>query len=229
MIQENVVDLREPLSCPRPLTEILSRVRTDERFNVVSHLVGAVLSGIATLALILPALGIPSPAKALGFAVYGICTLVSYLASAAYHSTRGVLRQRLRRCDRATIYFAIAGCYTPVMLIGLPTTIGMAALGSVWAMATVCAIREFRFATGNPPRSIASYVLMGSGLVVGSEHLVTALTQQGVAWLIAACAIYFVGALVLCCRFIPRHHEIWHVFVLAGNACTFIVMRYYLA
>jgi len=229
MIQENVVSRPRPLSSLRPLAEILSGMRADERFNVMSHLVGALLSGIGTLALVLPALRIASPGKVLAFGVYGICTVGSYLASIAYHAARGDLRVRRRRCDRATIYFAIAGCYTPVVMIGFQTTVGMVALGSVWGIAAVSAIREFRPATGGPPRSIASYILMGSGFLVASGHLVTVLTLQGLAWLMAACAIYLVGALVLYCPSIPRHHEIWHVFVLLGNACTFIVMRYYLA
>jgi hemolysin III len=194
-----------------------------ERFNVCTHLLGALLTVAGMLVLVAPPVARGETKKALGFAIYGLTLFLAYVASTLYHCTRGETRDLLRRYDRITIYLVIAGTYTPVALLKLPPAWGGLLLVVVWALASAGSVAELRLGGRRPP-SVALYLLMGWMSVVALGPLVDALSWSGVAWLGVGGVFYTLGAINLRFDLVPRSHEVWHVLVLAGSGCHFAVM-----
>jgi hemolysin III len=195
-----------------------------ERFNVSSHLMGSILTAFATIALIDLAADRGRLLAAVGFGVYGIGIFASYLSSAAYHAARGRKRVLLRRYDRAAIHLAIAAGQTPVALLALPFPLAPAVLGIVWGLALLGVSRELRPRPRSERRSVIFYLLNGWGILLFHGYLTDSISTAGIAWLLSSGVLYSVGAAIMSCRFVPRNHEIWHVLVLAGNACHFLAV-----
>src|ERR1700674_5590952 len=108
-------------------------MRIREPVNAGSHLVGLVLAGGGTVALLRMAQG---TAEAVAFGVYGACLILLYAASTVYHSLPlPAHRLRpLRTLDHIAIYFLIAGTYTPLALVTLQGPWGWTLLVAAWGI-----------------------------------------------------------------------------------------------
>jgi len=203
---------------------VLARVPAAERFNVWSHLVGSALATVATIALVDLAVNRGHLLAAAGFGTYGIGLFSSYLSSAAYHAARGRKRILLRRYDRAAIHVAIAGGNTPIALLALPFPLAPSVLGIVWGLALLGVWKELRPGPRSERRSVVFFLLSGWGIFLSHGYLADSISTAGFGWLLSSGILYTVGAVIMSCRFVPRNHEIWHVLVLAGNACHFLAV-----
>ena len=90
-----------------------------ERFNSISHLIGAVLALIGAAVLVSLAGAGGGAIRIVSFSVYGLTLFLLYLFSTLYHSLRGPAKQILRVFDHHAIYLLIAGSYTPFCLVAL--------------------------------------------------------------------------------------------------------------
>jgi hemolysin III len=198
-----------------------------ERFNAFTHLAGAIATLGGLLVLVVPPLLDGEIKKVLGFAVYGVTLLLAYVASTAYHSARGAARDLYRRYDRMAIYLLIAGTYTPVTLLALPPKWGWPLLIAAWALAGIGSVAELFAGRQKKTLSVALYLFMGWMSLVALRPLVESLAPAAVIWLGAGGVLYTLGAINLRFALSPRSHEVWHVLVLAGSACHFAVMLFY--
>lgn len=211
------------------------RCRVREPFNGLSHLAGAVLSVVGLLFLLGVSAG--KPWHLTGCAVYGASLVLLYLASTLYHSlpaTPGRV-ERLLIFDQVAIYLLIAGTYTPLCLVPLRGPWGWSTLGTIWGIAL--AGITLRIAWRRAPEWIAVvlYLVMGWLSVVVLKPLGSALPGAALGWLFGGGIVYTVGAAVFASQR-PRlwpgrfsSHELWHVFVLAGSACHFVLMACFVA
>lgn len=207
-----------------------------EPMNALTHALGVLLSVAGGVVLLVLSAG--DARRTVAFAVYAASLVVLYLASTLLHAVRarpGVLR-RLRVFDHAAIYLLIAGTYTPITLVTLAEVSpawGWSLFGVAWGAAGLGVL--FKLAWLDAPRwlSTALYVAMGWMAVVAIAPLVQALPWSALAWLFAGGAFYSVGALVYARKRPdpwPRvfgYHEIWHLFVLAGSVCHYVLMLRY--
>jgi len=221
MIKENETHVLSALPLPVSLSEVLLAGFSEERFNVFSHLAGAFLNSIVAFALAARALEKSQPAPAFGLAAFGLCMTVGYIASVFYHAAQGDARPRFRRWDRASIYVAIAGFHTANIMIGIPFAVRFPLLVAVWGMTLFFSLREVRAPESYQRNSVLPYVLLAWGGLLSWKFLAQAVTSGELAWVIASSLAYMIGVVVVRCGFIPKNHEIWHVLVLAGNACAF--------
>src|SRR5690554_4390757 len=109
-----------------------------ERFNSISHLVGAILA-VAGLGALL-AVGIQSrdPAMITSFSIFGFTLVLLYTMSTLYHSLRQrELKSVFRKLDHITIYLLIAGTYTPYMVVSLGDIAGYRMLCIIWGLALI--------------------------------------------------------------------------------------------
>ena len=200
-------------------------------FSGLSHLVGAVLSAIGMVFLLVQAWG--KPWHVVSFAIYGVSLVFLYMASTLYHLLK-VSPQRedhLYGLDRAAIYTLIAGTYTPICLLVLPPAWGWSLLGVVWGMAVIGIVIDILTRRKTPDwLQAVIYLVTGWAAVVALGPLVRNLPLAGLIWLGAGCLIYSLGA-VVCVTNRPRlrpgifgAHDLWHVMVLAGSACHFVLM-----
>jgi hemolysin III len=209
--------------------------RIKEPFCGISHGVGIVLSVVALVVLLVVANGRPWHTAA--FAVYGASLIFLYTASTVYHTVNGTPRQvhRLMRLDHAAIFCLIAGSYTPICLIALRGPWGYSLLAIVWALAAVGILLTLLQKHDVEWPRIVLYVLMGWGSLFALEPLRVALGPGGFAWLIAGGVVYSIGTVIFAIdkpHLWPGKfsaHDLWHLFVLGGSACHFVVMLRYVA
>lgn len=197
--------------------------------SALSHLLGAILAIVATIILLM---AVHQPLERLGMAVFGATLICLYAASTIYHALdiSAKVNLILRKIDHAMIYVLIAGTYTPICLIALKGAWGTYLLITIWAIALAgIALTLLWF---EAPRRLTTiiYVLMGWLAVVATLPLQQAIGWVGLAWLLGGGIFYTVGAVIYATKR-PRitfplvgFHEIFHIFVLAGSFCHFILM-----
>ncbi len=201
-----------------------------ERFNSISHLVGAALAVAGTAVLVVLAARLGDPWKIVGFSIYGAMLVALYTASTAYHSVRGRAKEILQKVDHCSIYLLIAGSYTPFALVSLRGAWGWSLLGVVWGLALLGIAQEIWLAKGARVLSLVIYVLMGWLALVAVVPLWEALTPAGFGWLLAGGACYTLGIVFYATDHKVRHgHGLWHLFVLGGSICHFVTVLLYVA
>ncbi len=199
-----------------------------EKFNAVTHLVGAVLAlAGAALLVVLAAQGGESR-KVVGVSIYGATLVLLYLSSTLYHSLRGRAKIIFQQLDHHSIYLLIAGSYTPFCLVTLRGAWGWSLFGVVWGLAIVGSLQELWSKSDSRMLSLVIYVVMGWATIVVAYPLLQALGTSGFVWLATGGLLYTVGIIfyVLDDR-LTHGHGIWHLFVIAGSAAHYFTILYY--
>ncbi|MHB8709262.1 MAG: PAQR family membrane homeostasis protein TrhA, partial [Desulfuromonadales bacterium] len=129
--------------------------------------------------------------------------------------------------DHIAIYRVIAASYTPFTLVSLRTGNGWILFGMVWTLAVAGMI--FKSLLTHRLRFLAPalYIALGWLIVVDLEGLLTMVPPGGVAWLIAGGLAYTGGIVFYAIDRIPYNHAIWHLFVIAGSACHYLAVLWY--
>jgi len=201
-----------------------------ERFNSITHAMGAVLATVGGVALITIAVRSGDYWKIVSFSIYAATLVALYFTSALYHSTQGPAKDVLRRLDHCAIYLLIAGTYTPFTLVSLNGTWGWSLFGVVWGLAVAGVLQELWYAKGARLMSLLIYVVMGWLGVIAAKPLINALTMDGFWWLAAGGALYTGGIVFYATDHKLRHgHGVWHLFVLGGSMCHFGAVLLYVA
>lgn len=214
-------------SGPRP------RFRLREPVNSLTHFVGAVLSLVGTVVLLVLAAG--DPWKTVAFLIYGTSLVLLFTASTLLHAltVEGAALDRLRLFDHAAIFLLIAGSYTPITLVTLRTDHaewGWGLFALAWSFALLGVL--FKIFWIGAPRWLSTglYLAMGWLALVGIVPLIEALSPGGLFWLTAGGLFYSIGALIYGSKRpdpFPGsfgYHEIWHLFVLAGSASHYMLV-----
>lgn len=202
-----------------------------EKFNSITHLVGAVLAIMGLGSLITVAIEQQDLLIFIGFTIFGLTLVLLYSISTLYHSFKSPLIKRLfQQLDHIAIYLLIAGTYTPFMLVTLIDSNGQWILAAVWGLAIVGITLELSLKNRNETLQIIIYLIMGWLVVIDFTALKAALPKAGVYWLTAGGLAYTVGVIfyVLDHRDLLKHsHGIWHLFVLAGSIFHFVAIIVY--
>ncbi len=199
-----------------------------EKFNALTHLVGAMLALAGSIVLIVLAARGGDPWKVVSVSIYGATLVILYSLSTLYHSLRGRIKNILRELDHHSIYLLIAGSYTPFCLVTLRGPWGWSLFGTVWALAAIGSLEELRPKRGARILSVVLYVIMGWMVVVALNPLLQRLGPSGFAWLIAGGLFYTVGIIFYALDARLTHsHGIWHLFVLAGSAAHYVAVLLY--
>ena len=204
-------------------------VETSERFNTITHLLGASASVFGTLILLFIAIEESDPWKIVGYSIYGASLTLLYLASTLYHALNGKLKSFFKKVDHLAIYLLIAGSYTPFLLGPLRETIGWSVFITVWSLAGLGFIIEFIPWDKKRILPIILYLGMGWFAVFLAKPMVEALTLNGFMWIVAGGLLYTGGVAFYLFDHIHRYaHGVWHLFVLAGSVSHYIAIIRYL-
>ena len=206
-----------------------------EPFAGLSHLFGACLSIAALVILLVLAHG--HIWHVIGFAIYGTSLILLYTASTLYHSlwVKPDHADRLMRFDHIAIYLLIAGTYTPVCLVSLRGPWGWTLFGIEYGLALTGILITLLWRTAPDWVRVVLYIIMGWLVVVAMTPLRHALSPAGIGWLVAGGVTYSVGTVIFATdrphlwpgKF--NAHDLWHVFVLGGSVCHFILMAFFIA
>lgn len=201
-----------------------------EKFNSLTHLVGALLALGGTVVLVVRAVSDGDPWKVVGVSIYGMALVLLYCVSTLYHSLRGRAKSILRELDHHSIYLLIAGTYTPICLVTLRGPWGWSLLAVVWGLGVLGSLLELRAKRSARVLPVAIYVVMGWAVLAAVVPLLDSLGPAGFAWLLVGGLFYTIGIVFYALDSRLRHaHGIWHLFVMAGSACQYVaVLRYVL-
>lgn len=133
-----------------------------ERFNSISHLVGAVLALIGLGALLAVGIEHKSPAMVISFSIFGFTLVLLYTMSTLYHSFQPPkLKKLFQKLDHISIYLLIAGSYSPYMLVSLGDGYGPLMLSVVWALAILGLLLDLMIPQRMETLQIVIYLIMG--------------------------------------------------------------------
>ncbi len=201
-----------------------------ERFNAVTHLVGAALALAGSVVLVVLAALTGDPWKIVSASIYGLTLVLLYTVSTLYHSLRGRAKNVFRELDYQSIYLLIAGSYTPFCLVTLRGPWGWSLFGVVWGLAVIGCLQELGPRSEARILSVVIYVGMGWVILVALIPLLAALGPTGFAWVAAGGLLYTAGIVFFALDARITHaHGVWHLFVMAGSATHYVaILRYVL-
>lgn len=205
------------------------RIQTafEEKWNAISHGIGA-LFGVVALILLIVKNTNKTDWSLFSAIIYGISIIVLFTASTCYHAVKGEKRKHyFRILDHISIYFLIAGTYTPVCLIVLEQSLGWTLFYSVWGIAAFGVILKLFFTGKFELFSTLLYLVIGWLIVFDFSNLSDAITDHGVLFLFSGGLAYTVGIVFYAIQKIPYNHVIWHLFVLAGAIFHFFMIYLY--
>tara|TARA_R110002072_G_scaffold59820_2_gene152113 strand:- start:11082 stop:11699 length:618 start_codon:yes stop_codon:yes gene_type:complete len=188
----------------------------EEKLNTLSHALGIILGLIGFVVLYLINDGHNSYGI-FSISVYSFTFVLLFTASTLYHSVRDPkLKNKLRILDHISIYFLIAGTYTPVALIMLEKGNGWLLFYTVWGIAAVGTLMKLFYTGKYEFISLLLYLIMGWLIVLDLDNLLSQTTTIGLGTLFLGGAFYTIGILFYAIERIPYNHFIWHLFVLGG-------------
>ncbi|MEH7749503.1 hemolysin III family protein [Neobacillus drentensis] len=202
--------------------------KKEELANSITHGIGVMFSIAALVILITYASLYGNVWHIVSFTIFGVTMLILYMSSTLLHSfPEGKVKDIFEIFDHSSIYFFIAGTYTPFLLIVIKGALGWSLFGIVWGLAIAGTVFKCFFVKKYLFTSTALYVVMGWLIVFAWKPLVNNLSPQGMTYLIIGGALYTLGAIFYVWRGFKYHHAVWHLFVLAASAVHFFCVLLY--
>ena len=195
----------------------------EERINSMTHALGILFGLVSIPILIFNAWNSSGFPIILGTAIYGFSFLMVFTFSSLFHwnTTNVKIRKLFLILDHISIYFLIAGTYTPFILIFINNSFGMTLLSVLWGL-TVVGIFFKIFYTGRfEIVSTIIYLAMGWMLLTGANEFFANMPSPVITLIITGAILYSVGVLFYVKRFFAYHHAVWHLFVLSAAICHF--------
>ena len=207
--------------------------------SALTHFIAMILALCAASPLIIKAAAEPDKSHVLALSIFIVSMILLYAASTIYHTLdiSPKINRMLRKVDHMMIFILIAGTYTPVCMLVLGDRTGWIMLTLVWGIAAAGILINALWITCPKWFSSMVYIAMGWVCVLAFTQIVNSLSPAAFGWLLAGGIIYTVGGIIYALKvplFDAKHknfgsHEIFHLFVMAGSACHFILMYVYIA
>ncbi len=190
----------------------------EEIFNSVSHGAGALLSVAGTVILIVVSAIYNDAWAVVASAIYGASLIILYTMSTLYHAiTNKKAKAFFRIMDHNTIFFLIAGTYTPITLVPLRGALGWVLFGIVWGAAAVGIVFNSIDLEKFRKPSIVCYVMMGWVIVIAVKPMLETVNQLSLLYLLIGGVLYTVGIIFYAIKKVKYFHSVWHLFTVAGS------------
>ena len=215
-------------------TDLRPCIRIKDPISALTHFIGFI-AAILSLPLLLTKAAVRSDdiSTMIGLSIYGLSLIVLYGASSAHHSF--ILPERgtraLKKIDHICIFYLIAGTYTPLCLNLMKDVQGKHLLIAIWIAAAVGTLIKFFFVYCPKYVSSILYIAMGWFALFRITTLYHLLGKGGFLWLLAGGVFYTIGGILYALRFRLSEkwgeHEIFHILVLLGSLCHYILIFLY--
>ena len=203
--------------------------KEEEISNSITHGIGLILSIAALVVLIVFASLYGNVWHVVSFTLFGATMLLLYTSSTLLHALKpGRAKDFFEIMDHSSIYFFIAGSYTPFLLVAVQSATSWTLFGIVWGLAIAGTIFKAFFVKRFLFTSTLLYVVMGWLIVFVWNDLVAAIHSTSLILLIIGGLLYTVGAIFYIWKLFKHHHAVWHVFVLSATVCHFFAVLYLL-
>lgn len=207
--------------------------------SAITHGIAMLMAIIGAAPLMIKAARQPDTLHIFALSIFILTMIMLYAASTTYHSINSTekVNKRLRKLDHVMIFIMIAGSYTPICLIALHNRTGYLLCALVWGIAILGTILKLCWIGCPKWLSSVLYISMGWLCVLAFVPIFHALPRAGFGWLLAGGIIYTIGGVIYALKlplFNSRHrnfgsHEIFHVFIMLGSLCHYIVMYFFVA
>lgn len=207
--------------------------------SAITHFIAMLAAICATTPLLLKAARETDNTHFISLLIFILSMIGLYAASTIYHTLdiSPKVNRLLRKLDHMMIFILIAGTYTPVCMIVLGDQTGWVLLALVWTIAIVGIIINACWITCPKWFSSLIYIAMGWVCILAFTKIVSSLSRAGFAWLLAGGIIYTVGGVIYALKlpfFNSKHkyfgsHEIFHLFVMGGSLCHYVLMYRFVA
>ena len=173
-----------------------------------------VLTGIATSHMNIPGI--------IGSGIYGFSFLLLFTNSTIYHiATEAAIKKIFKIFDHISIYFLIAGTYTPFLLMYMNNAFGITILSVLWGLTIIGIFVKIRYTGRFEIISTLVYLFMGCILVVGGRKFFGYLPTPVVIFLCIGGGLYILGIFFYLWDKYAYTHAVWHFLVLAAAICHY--------
>jgi hemolysin III len=196
-----------------------------ELVNSIVHGFGIIFGIVSIPILIALAIKSDNTTGIIGAAIYGFCFLQLFTFSTLYHGIQHVQAKRtLEILDHISIYFLIAGTYTPFLLMYMPNAFGITLLSILWGLTALGIIYKIFFIGRWEVFSTLIYIGMGCIMVVGGPTFFESIPSNVLTMILIGCGLYLVGVVFYLWKKYPYNHAVWHFFVLAAAVCHYVAI-----
>ena len=197
----------------------------EEITNSITHGVGA---GMAIAGMVVLLVQSNDVWQVVSSAIYGASMIFLFLMSCLYHAlTNPTAKKVFRVFDHTSIFFLIAGTYTPFTLVTLRCWVGWTVFGVVWGVAVVGIVLNSISVERFKKISMVGYIASGWCVIAAIVPLVRRMALPGVILLILGGVFYTAGVLFYRKKGVRFMHAFWHFFVLAGAVLHYFCILFY--
>lgn len=217
----------------------MNRLHIKDPGSAVTHFIAMISAMLAAAPLLWKSWTEEGKLATAALAVFIVSMILLYAASTIYHTLdiSPKVNRILRKIDHMMIFILIAGTYTPVCLVVLGDRTGWMLLGLVWTIAIVGILIKALWITCPKWFSSLLYISMGWVCVLAFTKIIQALPATAFGWLLAGGVIYTIGGVIYALKlpiFNSKHknfgsHEIFHLFVMGGSLCHYVMMYQFVA
>lgn len=201
------------------------QTRNEELANGVSHLLGVVFCLIAIPFLVILAYKKHDLVTVLSVLAFGIGMLLVYSFSTLYHLViKEKTKHRLNIADHISIYYLIAGTYSPLMVIYLDKSNALIFLGIMWSIVLLGTFFKIFFINRFKSSSTVLYLLMGWMIIFVIKPLWGVMPLSVFLWILGGGLSYTIGVYFYVKGLKSYYHTIWHIWVLLGTVCHYVAI-----
>jgi len=210
----------------RPLRRRARNFRNEEFANFLTHGSGLLLALAGAAVLFSAADRIYSDAMRVSCWVYGMALIAVYAASTLSHMFENPARRHFfRSLDQGMIFLFMAANFTPLAIVHLPYANRWSVLTVMWAIALVGFISKVFWGHRVESISITQYLVLAWLPITAIGPLLKSIPVDGAFLFAAGGAAYTTGIVFLALDSRVRYfHALWHLFVIAGSLCHFLVI-----
>lgn len=204
----------------------------EEIANAVSHGLGFAFAIAGFVLLVVYSVKFGNPRHVVSFSIFGATLSILYLSSTLNHALRhGRAKEFFHNFDQIAIFLLIAGTYTPLALVVMKDDWGWTMFGLQWGFAlTGITLKLFlpnRFEKGVSIFFVTSFIIMGWMLLFFLFPLFRNMPASGMGLIFIGGVCYTAGTIFFKMKKLPYAHLIWHLFVIAGSTCHWVVIMKY--
>jgi len=202
-----------------------NQTRNEELANGFSHILGVVFCLIAMPFLVIIAYKYHDFVTLLSVVAFGIGMLMVYSFSTLYHlMLRKKTKQLLNVADHISIYYLIAGTYSPLMVIYLDKENAFVFLSVMWLIVFLGTVFQFFFTNRFKFVSVVLYLIMGWMIVFVIKPLWGVMPLSVFLWILAGGLSYTIGVYFYIKGLKNYYHTIWHFWVLMGTIFHYVAI-----
>jgi hemolysin III len=208
------------MQTPKPNTQI-----QQELVNSIVHGFGIIFGIVSIPMLIAFAIKSDNTPGVIGAAIYGFCFLQLFTFSTLYHGFQHAQAKRIFEIlDHISIYFLIAGTYTPFLLIYMNNAFGITLLAVLWGLTALGIVFKIFFTGKWNSISTFVYIAMGCIMIVGGRTFFETIPAEVMTMILIGGGLYLLGVIFYLWKKYRYNHAVWHFFVLAAAVCHYVAI-----